>query len=291
MTACAGSTLFALTWKRVRTPSGQWCYLLRASARPMDATGFASWPTPIRADGERANLTNHHGEGNLSLRGAASLSAWPTPRAEERDQQNSRDDYVALSKAAKLAGWPTPTSTLADKGVRSEQGAIIEAMRTKGPDLAAVSALASWATPMHRDWKDSPGRQKVPVNGYLARQVFLAGWPTPMAGSPATDEYNEAGTTDSSRKTVALISGWATPKATDGSGGRTTETVGGGNVHLDRQARLTASGPTPSGSPAGTASGGQLNPAHSRWLQGLPPAWDACAPTATVSRRPSRRRS
>lgn len=41
------------------------------------------------------------------------------------------------------------------------------------------------------------------------------GWPTPMAGSPATEEYNEAGNTDSSRKTVALLSGWPTPRSED----------------------------------------------------------------------------
>lgn len=41
------------------------------------------------------------------------------------------------------------------------------------------------------------------------------------------------------------VSLWATPKASDGEGGRTTKTEGGGNAHLPIQARESASWPTP----------------------------------------------
>lgn len=62
------------------------------------------------------------------------------------------------------------------------------------------------------------------------------------------------------------------------------------NALLGRVAWLADSGPTLSGSPVETTSGGQLNPEFSRWLMALPPEWDDCAPTATRSSRikPSR---
>jgi hypothetical protein len=81
--------------------------------------------------------------------------------------------------------------------------------------------------------------------------------------------------------------GVADAELATGQGGQAKRMETGRSNLID--AVLLASGPTPTGSPAETARPGQLNPAHSRWLMGLPPAWDACAPTATrSSRRPLR---
>ena len=179
----------------------------------------------------------------------------------------------------------------------------------------------------------------------LPRQANLAGWPTPMAGSPATENYNEAGNNDSSRKTVELC-GWASPKVNDDNLDRrgaeatkkewnrenasrsslplevkmlaawpTPNCPNGGRVQSDEvtmtqrktdgtkaqaalenvarlsgPVRLTAGGLVLTGSDAGMESSGQLNPALSRWLMGVPPAWDdfACTATRSVSQRRKR---
>ncbi len=53
----------------------------------------------------------------------------------------------------------------------------------------------------------------------------------------------------------------------------------GAITELSIVAQLAACGIPPTGSTAETTSIAQLNPAHSRWLMGLPSSWDQAAPT------------
>ncbi len=84
-----------------------------------------------------------------------------------------------------------------------------------------------------------------------------------MAGSPATQAYNEAGNTDSSRKTVDLLAGWPTAQSRDGDGrGSQAKRADGARMNLDDYAML-AGWTTPAASDAlqgGTTQGNRNDP-------------------------------
>ena len=150
-------------------------------------------------------------------------------------------------------------------------------------------------------WKEWPMESGVPICALRASARRTSdkdyiGWPTPMAGSPATKAYNAAGIVVSSRKTVVVLKGWATPRARDhkGNGVSIARAAKGTADSLDLQCKLVCQSGTAPPSPLSARmdrAAYPLNPNHSRWLMGYPIEWALCAAMAMQSIRFLRRRS
>lgn len=305
-TASLGSTLYTLTWKERTTPAGRSISALRASARRISDSGCIGWPkgwtTPQAHDvsGRSKTQKEIHGtkHGCACLVRDADLAGWPTPTAKIKAGGEYKDPDKAMARAlgphandlrdfAQMAGWPTPTTP--SGGQVPPEGTSATGQTPDGRKvqvtLKDVAQLSGWPTPdaqamnvfanpvKHQERLARLKKKHGNGNGAglpIGQAVHLAAWAT-----PTTRDYRFAN---------------ALPWSERG-GGTKGEQLNNQAVHLtgwttdDGPARLTVFGEMLIGSSAGMESGGQLNPAMSRWLMGLPETWDTAAPVTKHKRR------
>ena len=201
------------------------------------------------------------------------------------------------ARQAKQAGLLTSGTFGPPSSTSSSSAALASSLASR---LRARTALLG-STLYTLTWKERVTPQQHSIFALRASAPRTSGngsigWPTPTKTDSARHCSPNFTTKNITLNHAAVsVAGWVTPSARDWKdtpGMSTTGVDPDGSTRkridqLPRQAAQVDFGAMSSGFHSEMVSSALLNPALSRWLQGLPQQWDDCAPTATPSARKS----
>ena len=274
-----------------------------AARQPTSSPASADGPTPfVSLAGPQTRLFGLEAVPVSPSQRRDEGALWQTSGTSGRSGDNSSSS-VALQRSLEsrllraLAVDGSPEFVLTWKRWAMPSGPPICALRARAR-RTSDNGCSSWPSPNAGPQNDTDSRWQerraavkakgINGNGFgltLGMAATLASWPTPEARNDAagrTYTYDGGDKSKPRPSTLGLLTAWGTPTSRDHKDSASDLTNTPINALRGRQAMS---------SPAPTEERGALNPAHSRWLMGYPPAWCDCAVTATPSSRRSRQPS
>jgi hypothetical protein len=174
---CEALTSCSLAWKNSGTPAGRSWWALTTLERPTEGSGFGSWHTPKKTDGDKWSGCRIPGDPMSAGLTEQAKASWPTPQAHDsREQGKSRPivngriqthagGSVSVNLPLEVKQWPSPQAN-DDKGLGHATPSHSPQLRHL-PELLAGQAV--------QDNHNTTGKPQGSLSAMWVMQ--LQGWP------------------------------------------------------------------------------------------------------------------